>query len=71
MGPVTNVVLFDKEAGGVASVRYDNAEAAAACVSVRCPLLEADIAPFQCKLGWFLIIIPLGNAWSTLLRNDR
>ena len=34
MGPVTNVVLFDKEADGVASVRYGNAEAAKACVDV-------------------------------------
>ena len=34
MGPVTNVVLFDKEAEGVASVRYGNAEAAKACVDV-------------------------------------
>jgi len=36
MGPVTNVVLFDKEVDGVASVRYGNAEAAKACVNVRC-----------------------------------
>ena len=34
MGPVTNVVLFDKESDGVASVRYSNAEAADACVKV-------------------------------------
>ncbi|KAL2043439.1 hypothetical protein N7G274_003746 [Stereocaulon virgatum] len=34
MGPVTNVVLFDKETDGVASVRYSNAEAADACVKV-------------------------------------
>ncbi len=45
MGPVTNVVLFDKEAGGVASVRYGNAEAATACVNVGSPFLEADEAP--------------------------
>jgi len=32
LGPVTNVVLFDKEKDGVASVRFSNAEAAAACV---------------------------------------
>lgn len=39
-GPVTNVVLFDKEVDGVASVRYSNAEAAEACVGVRnLPLL--------------------------------
>ena len=35
MGPVTNVVLFDKEPSGVASVRYSNVEAAEACVKVR------------------------------------
>ncbi|KAI9777808.1 MAG: hypothetical protein M1816_004408 [Peltula sp. TS41687] len=32
LGEVTNVVLFDREEDGVASVRYANAEAAAACV---------------------------------------
>ncbi|SLM41302.1 nuclear mrna splicing factor-associated [Lasallia pustulata] len=34
LGDVTNVVLFDKEPDGVASVRYGNAEAAKACVRV-------------------------------------
>lgn len=38
LGQVTNVVLFDKEPEGVASVRFSNAESAAACVRVRtCP----------------------------------
>ena len=32
LGPVTNVQLFDKEDEGVASVRYQNATAAEACV---------------------------------------
>ncbi|EXJ59281.1 hypothetical protein A1O7_06713 [Cladophialophora yegresii CBS 114405] len=32
LGEVTNVVLFDKEDEGVASVRFSNAEAAASCV---------------------------------------
>ncbi|KAK6369555.1 uncharacterized protein PV06_10870 [Exophiala oligosperma] len=32
LGEVTNVVLFDKEPAGIASVRFSNAEAAAACV---------------------------------------
>ncbi|KAI9844425.1 MAG: hypothetical protein M1837_005626 [Sclerophora amabilis] len=32
LGEVTNVVLFDREPDGVASVRYSNAEAAKACV---------------------------------------
>lgn len=34
MGEVTNVVLFDKEIDGVASVRYGNAVAANECVKV-------------------------------------
>ncbi|MCJ1284772.1 hypothetical protein MMC26_004108 [Xylographa opegraphella] len=34
LGEVTNVVLFDKEPDGVASVRYSNPEAANACVKV-------------------------------------
>ncbi|KAI4203720.1 MAG: hypothetical protein LQ346_001730 [Caloplaca aetnensis] len=34
IAPVTNVVLFDKEADGVASVRFSNAEGAKACVRV-------------------------------------
>jgi HIV Tat-specific factor 1 len=32
LGEVTNVVLFDLEEDGVASVRFSNAEAAAACI---------------------------------------
>ena len=34
LGEVTNVVLFDKEQEGVASVRFANAESASACVKV-------------------------------------
>jgi HIV Tat-specific factor 1 len=34
LGEVTNVVLFDKEEAGVASVRFSTAEAALACVRV-------------------------------------
>ena len=34
LGEVTNVVLFDKEADGVASVRFADADAAKACVRV-------------------------------------
>jgi HIV Tat-specific factor 1 len=34
LGEVTNVVLFDLEADGVASVRYTNSEAARACVNL-------------------------------------
>ena len=37
LGEVTNVVLFDKEEDGVASVRFSDAEAASACVKVRSP----------------------------------
>jgi HIV Tat-specific factor 1 len=35
LGEVTNVVLFDKEEAGVASVRFSTDAAAAACVEVR------------------------------------
>jgi HIV Tat-specific factor 1 len=38
LGEVTNVVLFDKELDGVASVRYSTPEAAQACVRVRITL---------------------------------
>ena len=34
IGDVTNVVLYDKEPDGVASVRFSNPEAARACVNV-------------------------------------
>ena len=34
VGAVTNVVLFDQEPDGVASVRYSTPEAAKACVRV-------------------------------------
>lgn len=50
VGDVTNVVLFDKEPDGVASVRYADAEAAKECVKVRFPfsyfiLLMSYISP--------------------------
>lgn len=35
LGDVTNVVLFDREEDGVASVRFTTPEAARACVRVR------------------------------------
>lgn len=35
LGEVTNVVLYDNEPDGVASVRFANAQAAEACVQVR------------------------------------
>ena len=34
LGEVTNVVLFDKEEEGIASIRFTSAAAAAACVRV-------------------------------------
>lgn len=34
VGTVTNVVLYDQESDGVASVRYSTVEAANACVRV-------------------------------------
>lgn len=40
LGEVTNVVLFDKEADGVASVRFSTPEAAVACVKVSSYLLQ-------------------------------
>ena len=36
LGDVTNVVLFDKEPQGVARVRFNDAQAAEACVKVSC-----------------------------------
>lgn len=39
LGVVTNVVLFDKEEAGVASVKFASAEAASACVKVGFALL--------------------------------
>ena len=33
LGPVTNVVLFDQEVDGIATIRFSNAEAAKACVT--------------------------------------
>ena len=47
MGPVTNVVLFDKEPSGVASVRYSNVEAAEACVKVCSDLQASSICQFK------------------------
>ena len=43
MGPVTNVVLFDKEADGVASIRFGNSEAARTCVNVRSSPFRPDV----------------------------
>lgn len=37
IGEVTNVVLFDREEDGVASVRFADAESAAECVRVSLP----------------------------------
>lgn len=39
LGHVTNVVLFDQEQDGVASVRFSDADAATACVQVCLPRL--------------------------------
>ena len=39
LGEITNVVLFDREPEGVASVRFTDAEAAKACVRVRIYLI--------------------------------
>ena len=34
LGPVTNVVLFDKEEEGIVSIRFQTAEAAEACLNL-------------------------------------
>ena len=39
---MTNVVLFDKEPDGVASVRFGNAQAAEACVRASTPLSHSN-----------------------------
>ena len=41
VGTVTNVVLYDQEADGVASVRYSTVEAANACVRVYISILHS------------------------------
>lgn len=71
MGPVTNVVLFDKEADGVASVRYANAEAAMACVSVCCPLEEIGRLFISVQRRSITTNSNLGNEWPSFFRNDR
>jgi HIV Tat-specific factor 1 len=43
LGVVTNVVLFDKEEAGVASVKFASAEAASACVRVSWLLVLATL----------------------------
>ena len=47
IGDVTNVVLYDKDLDGVASVRFSNPEAARACVRVSLSTcLEASVAQY-------------------------
>lgn len=45
LGEITNVVLFDREPDGVASVRFANPEAAKACVRVRLTPLPLYMSP--------------------------
>lgn len=61
VGDVTNVVLFDKEPDGVASVRFVDAEAAKACVRVRLPYFHAlDGGPFpETLLGFTAVALLL------------
>jgi HIV Tat-specific factor 1 len=47
LGEVTNVVLFDKEPDGVASVRFANTQAAESCVRVRHEQLPDDSKHFR------------------------
>ena len=48
LGQVTNVVLFDKETEGIASVRFANATAAAACVRVGFILMCMHYSGWPC-----------------------
>ena len=60
IGDVTNVVLYDKEPDGVASVRFSSPEAARACVNVSFtsaststpshPLPQTTLSPFLIPL---------------------
>lgn len=52
LGEVTNVVLFDKEPSGVASVRFANAEAAQACVRVRDALQNQVLSTNTTLSSW-------------------
>lgn len=61
MGPVTNVVLFDKEAEGVASVRFGNAEAATACVDVSNPFPWISRASSRQILDHFMFANPISR----------
>lgn len=55
VGDVTNVVLFDKEPDGVASVRFANPEDAKACVRVcRSPLSNFLLLCFKFLLDSLL-----------------
>lgn len=65
MGPVTNVVLFDKEVDGVASVRYGNAEAARACVDVR--YVSGNVPPTLAELA--NCVHDPGHEWSAFFRH--
>lgn len=58
VGDVTNVVLFDKEPDGVASVRFANPEDAKACVRV-CPIFPI----FLCFKFFFLASPPLPTSF--------
>lgn len=58
LGDVTNVVLFDKEPDGVASVRFASAQAAEACVRVCYQQLHYGlnaVADSQLAHGWPLV----------------
>jgi len=59
MGPVTNVVLFDKESAGVASVRYSNAVAAEECVKVCSPNCISISFYAGCAFTYHRLFAPL------------
>ena len=67
MGPVTNVVLFDKEPSGVASVRYSNTEAAEDCVKV---CSDFQVSSFSIVNPWILcqgcLLFMLAHSFPTV-----
>ena len=69
LGEVTNVVLFDKEPDGVASVRFSTPEAANACIRV-CVFSYSQSIAFHIEYlvcsATFLITASLSRAMLSL-----
>ena len=66
MGPVTNVVLFDKEPSGVASVRYSTVEAAEACVKVCSTFQVSSVLSIQKTLCQCSLLFMLAYAFTAI-----